>query len=170
MWFENLTGLEEESPDQVREMLVMEGDTLHSLANGKSFRYGQLEIPSLQELRARTSQLSFPDGTLKLDEYIAEIQELHLDPSNANSLIQVASQFNLLEMISPGITPEMGIDRYEYDPTQGPACAIACGAGTIWRNYFVEIDGKPGQRADRQIDTMADLGRKQKGLVIVIAF
>ncbi len=52
-------------------------------------------------------------------------------------MFQVASQFNLLEMISPNVTPDDGIGIYENDPTQGPACAIACGAGTIYRNYLV---------------------------------
>jgi len=30
-----------------------------------------------------------------------------------------------------------GVTRYQHDHTQGPACAIACGAATIYRNYFV---------------------------------
>ncbi|MCK5683507.1 hypothetical protein KAJ27_05280 [bacterium] len=54
-------------------------------------------------------------------------------------MFQVASQFNLLEMVSPGVTPEEGVGRYEHDHTQGPACAIACGVGTIYRNYFEAI-------------------------------
>ena len=40
-----------------------------------------------------------------------------------------------MEIISPSVTPEAGIDGYETDRPQGPACAIACGAGTIYRNY-----------------------------------
>jgi len=158
MWFKELTGFQEESPEKVRQLLSIEGDSLRSLVNGKSFRYGQLEIPSLQELRTKTKQLAIPKGKMKLQEYVGDVKDLHLDAANANSVIQVASQFNLLEMVSPGITPEMGIDRYENDHTQGPACAIACGAGTIWRNYFVEISEKHGQSTNRQIDTMKDMG------------
>ena len=41
------------------------------------------------------------------------------DPTNQNSLFQVASQFNLLEMASPAMTPERGVDIYYNDPTQG---------------------------------------------------
>ena len=37
------------------------------------------------------------------------------------------------------MTPEDGVTRYKDDPTQGPACAIAAGAATIYRNYFVPI-------------------------------
>ena len=61
----------------------------------------------------------------------------------------VASQFNLLEMPHPGVTPEDGIRAYVHDRTQGPACAMACGAGTLYRNYFRNL----GQ----QIDVSADL-------------
>ncbi|MDA0283997.1 MAG: hypothetical protein O3B86_11655 [Planctomycetota bacterium] len=85
-------------------------------------------------------------------------QKLHSEPENAGALFQVASQFSLLEMISPSVTPEDGIDGYERDRTQGPACAIACGAGTIYRNYFVPVNDQIGQSADNQIDCLRDLG------------
>jgi hypothetical protein len=42
--------------------------------------------------------------------------------------------------------------------TQGPACAIAAGAGTIFRNYFVAVNGRIGQTADNQIDCLAGVG------------
>lgn len=48
--------------------------------------------------------------------------------------------------------------RYQSDPTQGPACAIAAGAATIYRNYFAPIGGSQGQTAKRQLDGLADLG------------
>ena len=62
-------------------------------------------------------------------------------------------------MVAPHITPEQGVARYENDLTQGPACAIACGAGTIYRNYFVTIDKHTGQTADKQIDCLADFAK-----------
>jgi hypothetical protein len=66
--------------------------------------------------------------------------------------------FNLLEMVSPTVTPEMGVGIYDFDPTQGPACAIAAGAGTIYRNYFAPVNGQIGQSENNQIDCLADLG------------
>jgi hypothetical protein len=87
-----------------------------------------------------------------------DVQQLHRDRRNAGALFQVASQFNLLEMVAPSYSPDDGIGIYERDRTQGPACAIACGAGTIYRNYFAEVDGQVGQSADNQIDCLADLG------------
>ena len=89
---------------------------------------------------------------------MADVQALHIDPANAGALFQVASQFNLLEMVSPGVSPEAGVDGYEYDHTQGPACAIACGAGTIFRNYFMDVGGQSGQSASHQIDCLSDVG------------
>jgi hypothetical protein len=83
---------------------------------------------------------------------------MHQTPENAGALFQVASQFNLLEMVSPTVTPEQGVTRYQGDPTQGPACAIAAGAATIYRNYFVPVGGIPGQTATRQLDGLADIG------------
>ena len=61
-------------------------------------------------------------------------------------------------MTSPQVTPEQGVAGYEGDPTQGPACAIAAGAATIYRNYFVSLAGGFGQTRERQIDGLAGLG------------
>ncbi|WP_457593706.1 hypothetical protein [Hydrogenimonas sp.] len=159
MWFERMTGFKETSPETVRRHLAAEGSWLESLANGRRWHMGCLSIPSLQELRERNDHKRVNgSGRLAVSETVADVQALHCDPANAGTLFQVASQFNLLEMVGPEVTPEMGIDRYESDPTQGPACAIACGAGTIFRNYFVPVGGGVGQSAERQIDCLADLG------------
>ena len=32
--------------------------------------------------------------------------------------------------------PEDGVTVYSSDPTQGPACALACAAGSVYRNYY----------------------------------
>ena len=47
---------------------------------------------------------------------------------------------------------------YKDDPTQCPACAIAAGAATIYRNYFAPVAGSLGQRKERQLDGLADPG------------
>src|SRR5262245_13363422 len=131
MWFEELTGFAETSPQQVRTNITVEGQALNSLVNGKVLICGELETPSLAELRARVRSSEYRVGPGTVREVVANVQHLHTDESNAGSLFQVASQFNLLEMASPGITPERGVGIYENDRTQGPACAVAAGAGTI---------------------------------------
>lgn len=70
----------------------------------------------------------------------SDAYELHANPIAANGIIQAASQFNCLEFPSPNVLPEHGINMYWRDHTQGPACAIACGAGTAFRNYLITFD------------------------------
>jgi hypothetical protein len=157
-WFEALTGFHEISPNQVRENITVAGDILTSLVNHKTFTCGHLETPSLKELHNRVESNRHVAGKLSVREVIGNVQDLHADPANAGCLFQVASQFNLLEMVSPDAAPEDGVGIYEHDPTQGPACAIAAGAGTIYRNYFADVNGRTGQAADNQIDCLADIG------------
>jgi len=157
-WFETITGFPEESPAKVRENITVDGQTLTSHANGKAFVYGELETPTLAELRQRVHASGHKSGKISVREVVANVQDLHTNASNAGSLFQVASQFNLLEMVSPDVTPERGVGIYERDRTQGPACAIAAGAGTIYRNYFAIVNGQTGQSANNQIDCLADIG------------
>ncbi len=120
---------------------------------------GWLETPSLADLRERVRSARPGEGNISVREVVANVQDLHVDASNSDALFQVASQFNLLEMVSPDITPERGVGIYEYDHTQGRACAIAAGAGTIYRNYFAPTKGHIGQSESNQIDCLADLGK-----------
>ncbi len=157
MWFEELTGFSEGS-GTIYSMLEYHQGKLFSKANQRSFVAGELTTPNLAELRLRAAERQDTlAGSLQLSELVADVQSLHKDPANAGAFFQVASQFNLLEMVSPEVGPEYGISGYQYDRTQGPACAIACGAGTIYRNYFVEVDGKAGQSRNRQLDMLADV-------------
>lgn len=148
-------------------------------AAGQTFRVGRFEVPSVQELRERlaslpqhgaghssaaTSAASTAGATADTAPSRAGIafrlvaedaRSLHLDPNNAGAVFQVASQFNALEMVGPGVRPEDGIANYHKDKTQGPACAMCCPAATVFRNYFV---GGEGQGGGRQIDGSADIG------------
>jgi hypothetical protein len=98
-------------------------------------------------------------GRLKVTVVSGDVRKMHQLPENADALFQVASQFNLLEMVGPAVTPEHGVTRYQYDRTQGPACAIAAGASTIYRNYFAPVGSRFGQTAECQLDGLADLGK-----------
>ena len=157
-WFRQMTGFDETSPEAVREMIQLSGSQLVSLANNSSYKFGRLEIPTLAELRERIRDIETSPSKIRVREVVADVQNLHVDTLNTGALFQVASQFNLLEMVGPERTPEDGIGIYEYDRTQGPACAIACGAGTIYRNYFVPVNGQIGQTTTNQIDCLADIG------------
>ncbi len=181
-WFEKLTGIAEKSPEHVRRELSLDADHI-VCPNGKRFAFGRLVTPKLSDLRQAVAELDIPPRRSIISEVVGDVRKLHIDAANANALFQVASQFNLLEMTSPAVTPERGVGIYEFDATQGPACAIACGAGTIYRNYFAPVVGHVkdpsvtdqhpgslarsttpesgcviGQTAENQIDCSADLG------------
>lgn len=158
MWFEKLMGFKEENSSQVKKNIAIVGNRLISKINNDEYIFGQLEIPSLEDLRNQSNSKEEYTSQIKVSEVIGDIQAIHQDPSNNNSVIQVASQFNLLEMLNPNRVPEDGVGIYEYDATQGPACAIACGAGTIYRNYFAKVDGQIGQTTTKQIDCLNEIG------------
>ena len=158
MWLKKLIGFQE-SKEAIYKNITLKDGKLKSLVNSKEYHYGTLETPTLKELRIRVKNSDAKKGKLKLQAISDDVKNLHLNEDNANALFQVASQFNLLEMVGANVTPEMGIEIYEDDHTQGPICAICAGAGTIYRNYFVELKGQVGQSASKQIDCLADMGK-----------
>ena len=158
MWFEDLTGFSEESPEQVHANLEVRGTTMTSRVNGKSWSCGLLETPTLAEFRSRVLENNLSSGQLKIREVVGNTKSLHTDVINSGALFQVASQFNLLEMAGPQVSPEDGVGGYEGDHTQGPACAVAAGAGTIYRNYFADVNGQIGQSSFNQIDCLKGIG------------
>ena len=157
-WFETLTGFPEASPDFVRENLRFDGGRLYSLVNERSFNAGEFTTPTLGALR-QVVQLPTTGNSVEVRELVADVQSLHQDLGNANAVFQVASQFNCLEMAAPHAVPEDGVGIYQHDWTQGPACCISAGSGTIYRNYFVDHKGQIGQTAENQIDCLAGIGR-----------
>jgi hypothetical protein len=157
-WFERLTGFIETDYASTRAKLKVRSGKLTSLVNGMSYRTGLLELVSLSDLRNRVRSAHAEPGRLRVSLISGDVRDMHWHRAFAGALFQVASQFNLLEMIGPNKTPEDGVTSYQNDGTQGPACAMAAGAATIYRNYFAKVGGRLGQTKDRQLDALADLG------------
>jgi hypothetical protein len=157
-WFEGITGFAEGSYAETRARLRTEGDQLVNIKTGRRYGMGQLEVIALATLRDRVGPLPTASTPAVLGTLRGDIRQLHRAPEQRGALIQVASQFNLLEMVSPHVSPEAGVTGYAHDLTQGPACAMAAGAGTIYRHYLVPLPGGAGQTAERQLNTLADLG------------
>ena len=155
-WFARLTGFAEDGYAATRQRLAVDGDELVSRVNGRRYGIGQFTLPTVAELRARVNPSRGQRSTV--DALIGEARSLHSDPQFEGALFQVASQFNVLEMVSEHVTPEQGVTGYMYDGTQGPACSMAAGAATIYRNYFVPVGDQIGQTAERQIDALAGVG------------
>ncbi len=157
-WFEQITGFAEADYNSTRARLRADGQSLSSITNGNRFGMGVLEIPTLAELRARAAPHLDQGTRSTVRNKVGNVRDMHAQPAMAGALFQVASQFNLLEMIRPEVSPEQGVTGYQHDRTQGPACAMAAGAATIYRNYLVPVDGANGQTHNRQINTLTALG------------
>lgn len=158
-WFERITGFPEDDYASTKARLEVDGQFLISKVNGNRHRVGQLEVVTLQNLRARRARSKTKGCNTSVHCLAGDARELHARPEFAGATFQVASQFNLLEMVGPNITPEHGVTRYAGDPTQGPACAIAAGAATIYRNYFAKVADQVGQTRARQLDGFAEFGQ-----------
>ena len=157
-WFEQLTGFREGPYEETRAKLNIDGGRLQSLVTGASYRTGDFELVSLNDLRKRAKASAPALGKLGVSVVRGDVRRLHGATAYAGALFQVASQFNALEMTGPRVTPEDGVTGYAHDHTQGPACAIAAGAATIYRNYFVPVGSGAGQTAKRQLDGLAPIG------------
>jgi hypothetical protein len=170
MWFDDLFGFSESTGsgyDATRARFEMTSDGYllcasapASSGGGKMF-VGAFETPTLAELldRARGSDPDAPASSLGGVQFahLADpvgVESLIRDASNAGAVFQAASQFNCLEMVGPNVTPKAGVTNYFHDNTQGPKCALACPAGTVFRNYFAGPDRARGQGGE-QIDCLA---------------
>jgi hypothetical protein len=152
-------GFQELPYQETRRRLEVVGKQLRSKVNRRLFSIGTLETLSLSELRKRARNMMVKQtGKIRVSIVVGDVGAKHREFENRHALFQVASQFNLLEMTGPNISPEDGVTRYVWDRTQGPACAIAAGAATVYRNYCVPLDESTGQTRDRQIDCLRDLG------------
>lgn len=162
-WFERLTGFTEDGYAATQSRLKVEGDELVSTVNGKRYGIGEVTMPTLGELRARVNPARGERSSLSISA--GDVGPMHADPANEGALFQVASQFNLLEMMDEHVTPERGVAGYAHDYTQGPTCAMAAGAGTIYRNYLVPVGNQIGQTADRQLDALSGVGEVLSDLI-----
>lgn len=151
-WFEKLFGFREEEYFSTQEQFEFAGEILTSRVNGTSFRAGRFYTPSIAELRLNVGSDTGPSSVTH--EVIGDALLLHANPSNSLDMFQVASQFNALEFISPSSVPEDGITGYDRDPTQGPACSLAAAAGTVFRNYFLDLGDQIGQTRLKQLNNL----------------
>jgi len=167
-WFTALFGFEECarecSASDIRQRFRLDGRFLESAENGRRYQVGEFGTPSLAELRAKVAEQRAKvaeqratSRRLRFHNVVGDVVAMHAHPANQHALFQVASQLNCLEFVSQHIVPEDGVTGYAFDRTQGPACAIACGPATVYRNYFVPMDGGVGQRRDAQINNLADV-------------
>jgi hypothetical protein len=151
-WYGQLFGVEESSNyASVQANFQINSDaTMTSLANGQTFQVGNFSTPTLSSLRSHGIALlrAYHAEQAKDSAAITELKYQHVvqgdvlleHAQHPGAVLQAASQFNCLEFPSWQCLPEQGVTAYAHDHTQGPACALACAAGTVYRNYFADVD------------------------------
>jgi hypothetical protein len=98
-------------------------------------------------------------NNLKYYTMTSTSRAIHINPSYHDSIFQVASQFNALEMVNSTVTPQQGISNYIHDGTQGPECAMMCPFGTLYRNYFCMPNASTNEQpADKSINANPQIG------------
>jgi hypothetical protein len=165
-WFRLIFGFLETSAACRENLSIITQDGVQYLKSSKherSYRIGQFTTPSIRELRSKSLEL-LQERNMKLQTtyshcVVGDVLELH--HQYPQSTFQAASQLNCLEFASPRALPEHGVTIYAGDHTQGPACALACASGTMYRNYFAvpptNPEGVVGQSADSQFNLLDDL-------------
>ena len=139
---------------------IINSKQIKSIPNGRVFTMGEFSTPTLHELRQEVADyvstkcsgiecisISTEGERAISFEHLPITDILKMHSEHPGATFQAASQFNCLEFGSPHVTPEYGVACYAYDETQGPACALACAAGTIFRNYFVAMDRGHGDNS-----------------------
>ncbi len=132
-WFEKTFGFTEGSYYDTKQRLSVDGPSIS--INGVKINHGTFTNPTCNEIFSLEKKNT---GKSVVSEIVGDVGVLH--EATPNAVFQVASQFNCLEMYHPGISKYSGITGYEHDYTQGPACAMACGVGTLYRNYFTDVN------------------------------
>ena len=151
---------------------ILNETQLQSLSNGRVFTMGVFSTPTLSDLReCAAAMLTATDtDTDTIDsktqitithehQVITDILKMHNE--NPGATFQAASQFNCLEFGSPHVTPEYGVSSYAYDETQGPACALACASGTIFRNYFAHVNPRNSSAEKETGQNEDELGQSE---------
>jgi hypothetical protein len=172
-WFEELFGFPESVRAVKANFTVTETENsaiLTSKVNNRSFNAGRFSIRNIASFSHVLSKPSTTPGTLNViqgngangsNSDICSVLETQSLPEINGATFQAASNFNCLEFCGPGESAAMGVTRYVYDCTQGPYCALATGAATVYRNYFApHSDGARGQlEKDVQLLEKTPIGR-----------
>lgn len=163
-WINDLFGFKE-TVDSVMKNIELEkkadGVWLKSKINGNSFNSGFFSLNSISSY-----DHLIPRGNGKLHIIcgnemksrrleLVDIQTAQSFPEFEGATFQIASNFNCLEFGSDICTAAMGVSVYGVDATQGPAGAVSCGQGAIYRNYFTDVNpGYIGQ-IDKEINLLS---------------
>lgn len=155
-----------DSPE-LREELFVDGCFVHS-ETGRRWPAGTFEHISIEDLEARVAGLEpgREPNNAALTVFdgidIAEMQSTLTTEDCA--MVQIASNFNCLEVASRRHSPDCGrlVEGYAMDATQGPAASFGVPAASLLRAHCVFQDkSQPastwGQTQSRQVELLENV-------------
>jgi len=192
-WVQVLTGCTEDSllrPEvrgevfKLKEMVDVPGLSrkaphlvIQNLATSAESDAGHMVLASIKELQTAARAVAAQDPSpvkkpkiiidVRLDDgslQCVDVSVLQCAKENKDCMFQAASNFNGVECISEGATPDTPFftTYYFHDRTQGPAASISAGSAALARVHaaFYDKDTDPqtwGQTASRQIEMLGDV-------------
>ena len=88
-WFERITGFKEDGYDATRARLSIVDGHLRSWNSLRTCAVGQLETPTLAELRQRAVGLISGHGPTRVSYVQGDVRRMHAELGNAGALFQV---------------------------------------------------------------------------------
>ena len=175
-WMHAFLGTTERGLLEVRErFLAADGGALLHPETGRRWPTGRFECPSVVELQERVAGLPARERPLAAEPASdvaprltvadgVDIGRLQATLRTSDlAMVQVASNFNCLEVPSRRLLPDSGVlvEGYAVDATQGPAASFGVPAACLLRAHYVfrEEDPAPsawGQTAERQVELLRD--------------
>lgn len=130
---------------------------------------GRFSCSSIAELVSRVAQLP-PVERERLEPALTVVDGIDIGRLQASlktedrAMVQIASNFNCLEVASRRHLPDSGalVEGYAMDSTQGPAASFGVPAASLYRAHFVFYNEltEPsmwGQTADRQVELLCNV-------------
>ena len=158
-----------------RESYIADGSFVNSITDELT-SFGDFSTPSVQEMRdavdaaatCATGATGATDAAGATNKTVIDFEVRYgVDISVLTSqlkttdraLVQVASNFNCLEVPSLYMPPNWGglVEKIHKDETQGPAACCGPLSGCLYRAHFYRFsDGQLGQTGTRQIELLSD--------------
>ena len=111
-------------------------------SSGNKRHCGIFISPTLDEIIHFIENSEISRGSLSYEiKSGINVVDLHLNAEDGE-IIQGASQFNALEMMSPYAKPKDGVSIYIQDVTQGPRLSMMALPAVIYRNYHFIKENK----------------------------
>eukprot|EP00928_Gymnodinium_smaydae_P089302 TRINITY_DN73292_c0_g1_i1.p1 TRINITY_DN73292_c0_g1~~TRINITY_DN73292_c0_g1_i1.p1 ORF type:complete len:393 (+),score=34.89 TRINITY_DN73292_c0_g1_i1:73-1179(+) len=167
-WFIGVSERELISSDEMRARALVNQDFVN-VASGRRWPAGCFECHTVAQLEDRVQRLSLntsPSSVVPLNVADnVDIGRLQAALKTEDfAMVQIASNFNCLEVPSRRHAPDSGylVQKYATDATQGPAASFGVPAASLLRAHYAfkneqTLPATWGQTAERQVELLENV-------------